>query len=67
MRAAYSSDDFKAGVRAFLAKQQPKWTGTITGLKCACSALMIPGWIIEELVHQAMDGLFESRNDRHDA
>ena len=27
VRAAYSSDDFKAGVRAFLAKEQPKWTG----------------------------------------
>jgi enoyl-CoA hydratase/carnithine racemase len=26
VRAAYGSDDFRAGVRAFLAKQQPKWT-----------------------------------------
>jgi enoyl-CoA hydratase/carnithine racemase len=27
VRAVYASDDFRAGVRAFLAKQQPKWTG----------------------------------------
>jgi enoyl-CoA hydratase len=27
IRAAYGSDDFKTGVRAFLAKQQPEWTG----------------------------------------
>lgn len=27
IRAAYGSDDFKNGVRAFLAKQQPEWTG----------------------------------------
>jgi enoyl-CoA hydratase len=27
VRAAYTSDDFKAGLCAFLAKQQPKWTG----------------------------------------
>lgn len=27
VRAAYSSDDFKAGVRAFLAKEEQKWTG----------------------------------------
>lgn len=27
VRAAYASDDFRAGVRAFLAKQQPQWTG----------------------------------------
>jgi len=27
VRAAYGSEDFRAGVRAFLAKQQPKWTG----------------------------------------
>jgi len=27
VRAAYGSDDFRTGVRAFLAKQQPKWTG----------------------------------------
>ena len=27
VRAAYTSDDFKAGVRDFLAKEQPKWTG----------------------------------------
>jgi enoyl-CoA hydratase/carnithine racemase len=27
IRAVYGSDDFKVGVRAFLAKQQPKWTG----------------------------------------
>ena len=27
VRAAYGSEDFRAGVRAFLAKQQPNWTG----------------------------------------
>jgi enoyl-CoA hydratase len=27
IRLAYGSDDFKAGVRAFLAKQHPQWTG----------------------------------------
>jgi enoyl-CoA hydratase/carnithine racemase len=27
IRAAYGSSDFKAGVRAFLAKQHPQWTG----------------------------------------
>jgi enoyl-CoA hydratase/carnithine racemase len=27
IRAAYSSSDFRAGVRAFLAKQRPQWTG----------------------------------------
>jgi enoyl-CoA hydratase/carnithine racemase len=27
VRAVYGSDDFRAGVRTFLAKQQPKWTG----------------------------------------
>ena len=27
IRAVYGSDDFKVGVRAFLAKQHPKWTG----------------------------------------
>jgi enoyl-CoA hydratase len=27
MRLAYGSEDFKAGVRAFLAKQRPQWTG----------------------------------------
>lgn len=27
IRAAYGSSDFKAGVRGFLAKQHPKWTG----------------------------------------
>lgn len=27
VRAAYASDDFKAGVRAFLAKKQPQWNG----------------------------------------
>ena len=27
IRLAYGSDDFKAGVRAFLAKQPPQWTG----------------------------------------
>lgn len=27
IRLAYGSDDFKAGVRAFLAKQRPEWTG----------------------------------------
>jgi enoyl-CoA hydratase len=27
VRAAYGSEDFKAGVRAFLAKQRPNWTG----------------------------------------
>ncbi len=27
IRLAYGSDDFKAGVRAFLAKQRPQWTG----------------------------------------
>ncbi len=27
VRAAYGSDDFKIGVRAFLAKHQPEWTG----------------------------------------
>lgn len=27
IRVAYGSDDFRAGVRAFLAKQHPQWTG----------------------------------------
>jgi enoyl-CoA hydratase len=27
IRAVYASEDFRAGVRAFLAKQKPKWTG----------------------------------------
>jgi enoyl-CoA hydratase len=27
IRIAYGSNDFKAGVRAFLAKQRPQWTG----------------------------------------
>jgi enoyl-CoA hydratase len=27
IRVAYGSDDFRAGVRAFLAKQPPQWTG----------------------------------------
>jgi enoyl-CoA hydratase len=27
VRSAYSSDDFRAAVRAFLAKEQPRWTG----------------------------------------
>lgn len=27
IRAAYSSSDFRVGVRAFLAKQRPQWTG----------------------------------------
>ena len=27
VRAVYGSDDFRAGVRTFLTKQQPKWTG----------------------------------------
>lgn len=27
IRAVYGSDDFKVGVRAFLAKQHPEWTG----------------------------------------
>jgi enoyl-CoA hydratase len=27
IRAAYGSADFKTGVRAFLTKQQPEWTG----------------------------------------
>jgi len=27
IRAAYGSDDFKTQVRAFLAKQQPEWSG----------------------------------------
>jgi enoyl-CoA hydratase/carnithine racemase len=27
VRAAYGSSDFRAGVRAFLAKQRPQWTG----------------------------------------
>jgi enoyl-CoA hydratase len=27
VRAAYGSEDFRAGVRGFLAKQPPKWTG----------------------------------------
>jgi enoyl-CoA hydratase len=27
VRTGYASNDFRAGVRTFLAKQQPKWTG----------------------------------------
>jgi enoyl-CoA hydratase/carnithine racemase len=27
VRAAYGSDDFRLGVRAFVDKQEPQWTG----------------------------------------